>query len=238
MLLALDDSGTCATLQSCLKEGTKTYMALLRGYWHHTSDTLTVDSPIDGKVAITRFTKLATHIGTTNHGTTSNNSTFSKYPPDACTLVACTLEQTGRTHQIRRHAASVLHQPVMGDTQHGDSKINRWWRTERGLNRLALHCLALDLPAPTTLHPPTYMMDNDYNTPAQLDAIQSEQTDRIQITAPLPPDLTSVFQHPEMSDFWRQATQNEPRLSMDPVDLRGGSHGRKYKQKLTTSVEE
>eukprot|EP00978_Attheya_sp_CCMP212_P049199 scaffold631738_cov47-Attheya_sp.AAC.1 len=66
MLLALDDSAICATLQSCLKEGTKTYMALLRGYWHHDSDTVTVDSPMDGKVATTRFTKLATHIGTTH----------------------------------------------------------------------------------------------------------------------------------------------------------------------------
>eukprot|EP00978_Attheya_sp_CCMP212_P024332 scaffold76306_cov46-Attheya_sp.AAC.3 len=74
-------------------------------------------------------------------------------------------------------------------------------------------------------------------TPTQLDAIEMERTDRIQITAPLPPDLTCVFQHPEMSDFWSEATQNEPRLSMDPVDLRGGSHGRKYKQKLTTSLE-
>jgi tRNA pseudouridine65 synthase len=60
-----------------------------------------------------------------------------------CTLVAVE-PVTGRTHQIRRHAFA-LGMPILGDTQHGDTKVNRWWR-ERFANfqRLALHCLAID----------------------------------------------------------------------------------------------
>ena len=44
--------------------------------------------------------------------------------------------------------------PLIGDSQHGDSVVNRWWRQNRGLNRLALHCLGmegnLDVVAPLT----------------------------------------------------------------------------------------
>lgn len=38
--------------------------------------------------------------------------------------------------------------PIIGDSAHGDSKVNRWWRQERGLDRLALHCLSIALPDP------------------------------------------------------------------------------------------
>ncbi len=38
--------------------------------------------------------------------------------------------------------------PIIGDSAHGDSKVNRWWRQERGLDRLALHCLSISLPDP------------------------------------------------------------------------------------------
>ena len=54
---------------------------------------------------------------------------------------------TGRAHQIRRHAQA-LSMPIIGDSAHGDSKVNRWWRQERGLDRLALHCLSIALPDP------------------------------------------------------------------------------------------
>ena len=63
-----------------------------------------------------------------------------------CTLVIAT-PHTGRPHQIRRHAQA-LSMPIIGDSAHGDSKVNRWWRQERGLDRLALHCLSIALPDP------------------------------------------------------------------------------------------
>ncbi|MEQ1567591.1 MAG: pseudouridine synthase [Myxococcota bacterium] len=49
---------------------------------------------------------------------------------------------TGRTHQIRRHLRDLSH-PVLGDSSHGDTRVNQWFRAQYGLGRLALHCASL-----------------------------------------------------------------------------------------------
>ena len=59
---------------------------------------------------------------------------------------------TGRRHQIRRHLAHLGHQ-VVGDTKYGKGGINRWLRSEFGLERLFLHaarlrCAFFDVRAP------------------------------------------------------------------------------------------
>lgn len=43
------------------------------------------------------------------------------------TVLRCTLEGTGRRHQIRRHCAEILGMPLLGDTDYGGSaeKIKR-----------------------------------------------------------------------------------------------------------------
>lgn len=46
--------------------------------------------------------------------------------------------ETGRTHQIRLHLASIGH-PVVGDSTYGDSKINAEYRKKYGLTRQFLH---------------------------------------------------------------------------------------------------
>ena len=56
-------------------------------------------------------------------------------------VVEATLH-TGRTHQIRRHAAEAGH-PVVGDRRHGGA-VGRAWP------RLALHAWRLSLPHPIT----------------------------------------------------------------------------------------
>jgi len=53
---------------------------------------------------------------------------------------------TGRTHQIRVHAASVGH-PVAGDTKYGDRDFNRDMRGH-GLRRLFLHAASLTFENP------------------------------------------------------------------------------------------
>lgn len=53
-----------------------------------------------------------------------------------CALVKATL-QTGRTHQIRVHAAAINH-PIAGDTKYGDKAFNAAMKA-RGLKRLFLH---------------------------------------------------------------------------------------------------
>ena len=44
--------------------------------------------------------------------------------------------------------------PVVGDSAHGDSRINREWRETRGLDRLALHCLSITLPEEAPIEAP------------------------------------------------------------------------------------
>lgn len=56
------------------------------------------------------------------------------------TLMKVTL-MTGRTHQIRVHAAHV-HHPIAGDEKYGDKKFNQLMRT-LGLKRLFLHAASL-----------------------------------------------------------------------------------------------
>ena len=57
------------------------------------------------------------------------------------------LPYTGRTHQIRVHAASIGH-PVAGDTKYGDKAFNRRMRGYE-LRRLFLHAAGLRFENPT-----------------------------------------------------------------------------------------
>ena len=50
--------------------------------------------------------------------------------------------KTGRYHQVRRHLRDLTH-PILGDSEHGDSKVNRWWRENMDLKRLALHAYSI-----------------------------------------------------------------------------------------------
>ncbi|MGH6635085.1 MAG: RluA family pseudouridine synthase [Gammaproteobacteria bacterium] len=74
---------------------------------------------------------------------------------------------TGRTHQIRVHAASQGH-PLAGDAKYGEQLFNRRMRS-LGLQRLFLHAshLGFRTPSPPTAH---------------------------QFDAPLPPELTRVLE--------------------------------------------
>ena len=112
----------------------KRYIALLKGQWR--GGKRQIDAPLrknvlrsgermvrvdpEGKPALSVFRPLA--VGKT------------------ASLVDIKLE-TGRTHQIRVHAASV-DQPIAGDDKYGDAGFNRQLR-EIGLKRLFLHARAL-----------------------------------------------------------------------------------------------
>jgi 23S rRNA pseudouridine955/2504/2580 synthase len=74
---------------------------------------------------------------------------------------------SGRTHQIRVHAAHLGH-PVLGDVKYGDDAANRRLR-ERGLRRLFLHAHSLEFGWPG-------------------------ERGRISVQAPLGPDLELVLQ--------------------------------------------
>lgn len=140
-----------------------------------------------------------------NNATTTNNPRVTK----SLTLLLCH-PRTGRRHQIRRHVRSALQAPIIGDSEHGDSRVNRFWRTVIGLDRMALHCWYLGLP-PTN--------DGDL------------EDDGIFGLAPLTTDLTDALKHEALGPLWEEATRVEPRLKMEPYDERGGSFGRDYTNK-------
>lgn len=54
---------------------------------------------------------------------------------------------TGRWHQIRRHLNGLSH-PILGDATHGNSKVNREWKEQRGMppERICLHLAQMVLP--------------------------------------------------------------------------------------------
>ncbi|MDS4041263.1 MAG: RluA family pseudouridine synthase [Candidatus Competibacter sp.] len=116
----------------------KRYLALARGYWNH--GPREVNQPLrrnvlrggermvevveDGKPARTRFRPISLH--------------------KPASLLEADIA-TGRTHQIRVHAAHVGH-PLAGDEKYGDSAFNRIMVEQFGLRRLFLHAHSLNLP--------------------------------------------------------------------------------------------
>ena len=52
-----------------------------------------------------------------------------------------------RTHQVRRHLASIGH-PVLGDERYGHAPTNRHFEEKTGLDRTFLHCVRLDIDHP------------------------------------------------------------------------------------------
>ncbi|MCG6657841.1 RluA family pseudouridine synthase [Halomonas campisalis] len=137
----------------------KQYLALVAGRWPARRDFVSarldrydagngerrVRVDAAGKVARTRF---------------AVRETFEK-----ATLVAAE-PVTGRTHQIRVHAAHAGH-PLLGDDKYG-SREGESLARRLGLSRLFLHAAALTFPEPTSGRP-------------------------VQIRAPLPDDLEALL---------------------------------------------
>lgn len=61
---------------------------------------------------------------------------------------------TGRKHQLRRHLSHLRH-PIIGDTNHGDGRHNRFFREHFGLNRLLLAATRLHFLHPHSKEPVT-----------------------------------------------------------------------------------
>jgi len=119
----------------------KTYLALLSGRWAR--QKLVVNAPLQknisiggermvvisqtGKAAETLFRRLKLF----------QDSTLVQASP-----------KTGRTHQIRVHAASLGH-PIVGDDRYGLDDVNRNFKS-RGYKRLFLHAETLQFKHPIT----------------------------------------------------------------------------------------
>jgi 23S rRNA pseudouridine955/2504/2580 synthase len=117
---------------------TKTYVALVKGRWPRSlsevnapleknalrSGERMVEVTDDGKEALTRFAIQKGY--------------------ERATLVEA-VPVTGRTHQIRVHAAHAGH-PLAGDDKYGDAEFDRTMKQEHGLSRLFLHARRIDIP--------------------------------------------------------------------------------------------
>jgi 23S rRNA pseudouridine955/2504/2580 synthase len=143
-LLVARDRPALRILHALLREGRieKRYAALVAGRWR--LGRKTIDAPVltntrqagervvrvhaAGKTAITRFTP---------------RKTFRSI----ATLMDVAID-TGRTHQIRVHAAFAGH-PVAGDDKYGDREFNRRM-CELGLRRMFLHAAAVSFEWPDT----------------------------------------------------------------------------------------
>jgi len=127
------------------------------------------------------------------------------YVTKSLSLLLCQ-PKTGRTHQIRRHAIRAMQSPIIGDSEHGDSRVNRFWREKIGFNRLGLHCLYLHLPSSS---------DNDED---------------IKCIAPLTDDFKGPLESDELATLWEEAAMRLPPLLSEPYDDRGGTFGRNYRR--------
>jgi tRNA pseudouridine65 synthase len=109
----------------------KIYLALVRG---RLTTPVTIDHPLkDGDV----YREARSHIAPLL------SSTFER-----CSLLQVRIE-TGRKHQVRRHLAHISH-PIIGDTAYGKGAINRHYRAQYDLRRLALHAWRLGISHPLT----------------------------------------------------------------------------------------
>jgi len=141
----------------------KTYLALLSGRWlrkqqvvdaplqkyiNQGGERMVVTSP-SGKAAETLFRRIRRF--------------------KEVTLVEA-MPKTGRTHQIRVHAASLGH-PIVGDGRYGGDESNLHFKN-KGYNRMFLHAARLTFQHPFS-------------------------GDSITVTAPLPNSLTELLEHEE-----------------------------------------
>lgn len=178
----------------------KRYLTLVRGRWRGGARTITaalvrgrlqsgermVQADEAGREAETRFTPVGRLPG--------------------ATLLEAAI-RTGRTHQIRVHAAAIGH-PVAGDDKYGDPAFNRLMR-QAGLKRMFLHAHRL--------------------------AFRIGQRP-IEVSAPLPGPLEQVLQrldggHPEKppAEPRPQSKNRKDRVGEDSPDKTGSEQGSRRK---------
>jgi 23S rRNA pseudouridine955/2504/2580 synthase len=131
----------------------KLYLALVAGRWK--GGAISVDAPLRKNQL--RGGERIVRVEATGKPATTVFSPVSRYA-DATLLEAELL--TGRTHQIRVHAAHIDH-PLAGDEKYGDRAFNQLMR-EHGLRRMFLHAHRLSFIDPAN--------DEEINVTAPLDA--------------------------------------------------------------------
>lgn len=115
----------------------KVYLTLLNGPWRGGERAVDASLVRDRVRGGERMSDVASD-GKRAHSLFSPLEHFADASLQAVTIT------TGRTHQIRVHAASIGH-AVAGDEKYGSRTANRRWQA-LGLNRMFLHAWRLKLP--------------------------------------------------------------------------------------------
>jgi 23S rRNA pseudouridine955/2504/2580 synthase len=142
LLLVARNRAALRTLHGLLREGLveKRYLALVKGSWN--LGTKTIHAPL-----ATRARQGGERVVKVAESGKESDTTF--VPVDFFGARATLMEArlgTGRTHQIRVHAAHAGH-PVAGDDKYGDRDFNAEL-SELGLKRLFLHAQSLTFEWP------------------------------------------------------------------------------------------
>lgn len=145
-LLVAKRRSALRTLHGVLREGgmEKRYLALVMGSWQHGART--VNLPL---LRERRSGGPSVRVAESGKPAESQFRVVESYGRDA-TLMEITIP-TGRTHQIRVHAAHMGH-PIAGDPRYGDAAFNERIRSV-GFDRMFLHAQALGFTWPGSDEP-------------------------------------------------------------------------------------
>lgn len=176
-LLMATDSKTAGLLSAALGSDTaqKRYLAFVRGWFKDDGD-VTIEKPMKDDTGTLRDARSVVRC-------------LGRSQDPRCSLLEVE-PHTGRFHQVRRHVRD-LHHPVLGDSEHGDNKENRAWK-ERGLQRLGLHCMSIELDLPEG---------------GRLDVRCPPFVDHVRVWRELP--------------YWDDAVRARPLLASEPLDYWG-----------------
>ncbi len=144
VLVVAKDRGSLRILHALLREGEvdKVYAALLKGKW--TLGRKRIEAPLKTNLRQGGERVVKVHAeGKTAASTFKPVGSFGQ----RATLVEVEIH-TGRTHQIRVHAAYAGH-PVAGDDKYGDRDFNLAMK-ELGLRRMFLHAQSMAFTWPDT----------------------------------------------------------------------------------------
>ncbi len=164
VLLVARKASVLRMLHGLLREGEdfeKRYLALVKGHWQLGKKRIEAPLRTDLRVGGERTVKVQA----------SGKPAISDFRPvqffgTYATLMEVSID-TGRTHQIRVHAAYAGH-PVAGDSKYGDREFNAEIKERANLRRMFLHAMSLSFTWP------------DRGTP-------------FSVNAPLPDELSAVL---------------------------------------------
>lgn len=139
----------------------KTYLALLTGQFQRKKQQ--VDVPL-----LKHANNDLERMVTVNQAGKSAETLFTRLQKFQDVTLVHAAPKTGRTHQIRVHAAWLGH-PIVGDDRYGDDAVNKAFK-QRGYKRLFLHAEQLQFAHPLT-------------------------GQALHFTAPLPQDLQDLLDH-------------------------------------------